>query len=202
MVNRVEVGNLSIAACLYELVDNEIAPGTGVASQDFWQALDAIVRDLGPKNRELLARRDRLQAQVDEWHRARKGHMDSAEYTAFLRDIGYLEPEPGVLRFRPQRSTRRSPPSRAPSLLCRSTTHAMRSTPPTRDGAACTMRFTAPMSSPSTMAPRRAPATIQCVARACSSGLRASWTRPHRYRRVVMPMSLRWSVPTGRVWRA
>ncbi len=95
MVNRVEVGNLSIAACLYELVDNEIAPGTGVASQDFWQALDAIVRDLGPKNRELLARRDRLQAQVDEWHRARKGHMDSAEYTAFLRDIGYLEPEPG-----------------------------------------------------------------------------------------------------------
>jgi len=94
MASRVEVGGLSIDERLYRLVRDEIAPGTGVKVDGFWQSLGAIVRDLGPKNRALLARRDRLQKQIDEWHLARSGQpFNRADYTAFLREIGYLVPE-------------------------------------------------------------------------------------------------------------
>jgi len=91
MANRVEVGGLRIDEQLYRLVRDEIAPGTGVKADDFWKSLGAIVRDLGPKNRALLAKRDRLQKQIDQWHLARSGQpFNRADYTAFLREIGYL----------------------------------------------------------------------------------------------------------------
>jgi len=94
MANRVEVGGLRIDERLYRLVRDEIAPGTGVKADDFWKSLGAIVRDLGPKNRALLAKRDRLQKQIDQWHLARSGQpFNRADYTAFLREIGYLVPE-------------------------------------------------------------------------------------------------------------
>ena len=94
MTNRIEVGGLKIDRRLYRLVEEEITPGTGIAPGSFWQSLGAIVRDLGPKNRELLAKRDRLQQQIDDWHIARSGQpFDRASYTAFLREIGYLVPE-------------------------------------------------------------------------------------------------------------
>ena len=73
MANRVEIGGLKIDERLYRLVRDEIAPGTGVKVDGFWKSLGAIVRDLGPKNRELLAKRDRLQMQIDQWHLARSG---------------------------------------------------------------------------------------------------------------------------------
>jgi malate synthase len=94
MVKRVEVGGLQIAAPLYELVEKEIAPGTGVVPEEFWVALGQMVRDLGPKNRALLEHRDQVQAQIDDWHRARKGQKNTTVYKAFLHDIGYLQPEP------------------------------------------------------------------------------------------------------------
>ncbi len=91
---RVELGQLSIARPLYELVANEIAPGTGVKPEKFWSALEAIVRDLGPKNRELLEKREALQSKLDEWHRQRKGqNIDLSEHRSFLLEIGYLMPE-------------------------------------------------------------------------------------------------------------
>jgi len=94
MASRVEVGGLRIDEPLYRLVRDEIAPGTGVKANDFWKSLGAIVRDLGPKNRALLAKRDRLQKQIDQWHLARSGQpFNRADYTAFLREIGYLVPE-------------------------------------------------------------------------------------------------------------
>jgi len=94
MASRVEVGGLRIDEQLYRLVRDEIAPGTGVKADDFWKSLGAIVRDLGPKNRALLAKRDRLQKQIDQWHLARSGQpFNRADYTAFLREIGYLVPE-------------------------------------------------------------------------------------------------------------
>src|SRR5262249_11750935 len=65
----------------------------------FWSGLAAIVRDLGPKNRALLAERDRLQSSIDRWHRERRGHpLDLAAYEGFLRDIGYLLPEASRVR--------------------------------------------------------------------------------------------------------
>lgn len=94
MSNRIEVGGLKVDRGLYQLVEEEIAPGTGIAPEKFWQSLGAIVRDLGPKNRALLAKRDRLQQQIDAWHIARSGQpFDIASYTSFLREIGYLVAE-------------------------------------------------------------------------------------------------------------
>ena len=93
MSDRVEVGGLQVARCLHDLVDDEIIPGTGVASEAFWHSLADIIRDLGPKNRALLDRRDRLQARIDAWHAERAAQpVDPAEYRAFLESIDYLLP--------------------------------------------------------------------------------------------------------------
>src|SRR4029434_9012782 len=93
MAHRVEVGGLRIDARLHRLVREEIAPGTGVKADSFWKSLGAIVSDLGLKNRELLAKRDHLQKQIDQWHLARMGQpFNVKDYTAFLREVGYLVP--------------------------------------------------------------------------------------------------------------
>jgi malate synthase len=91
---RVHAGGLDIDESLYGLVRDEVAPGTGVDPEAFWRALGAIVKDLGPKNRRLIEKRDALQAEIDGWHRARKDRpFDRKEYTEFLKAIGYLLPE-------------------------------------------------------------------------------------------------------------
>ena len=94
MSQRGEIGALRIDAALYALVRDEIAPGTGVKADGFWKSLGQIVKDLGPTNRALLAQRDRLQEQIDQWHRSRTGQpFNLKDYTAFLKEIGYLVPE-------------------------------------------------------------------------------------------------------------
>ncbi len=93
MTERVEAAGLKIAKPLYELVSNDIAPGTGVEPEAFWQALARIVSDLRPRNRELLAKRDALQAKIDAWHRDNRGSADREAYKRFLEEIGYLLPE-------------------------------------------------------------------------------------------------------------
>ena len=94
MANTVEVGGLKVDEGLYHLVQNEIAPGTGVEADAFWTSLGEIVADLGPKNREFLEKRDALQQQIDAWHLTRKGQpIDKETYQAFLTEIGYLVPE-------------------------------------------------------------------------------------------------------------
>ncbi|HLN85977.1 MAG TPA: malate synthase G, partial [Candidatus Limnocylindrales bacterium] len=94
MANRIEMGGLKIDERLYCLIRDEIAPGTSVKSGDFWKSLSAIVDDLGPKNRALLAKRDSLQSEIDRRYRARKGQpFNVREYAAFLKEIGYLVPE-------------------------------------------------------------------------------------------------------------
>ncbi|KZX59481.1 malate synthase G [Halioglobus sp. HI00S01] len=94
MTDRIQVGGLQIAPVLHTLLENDIAPGTGIAPADFWAALEAILADLAPKNRELLAKRDALQANIDAWHQANPGaDYDRDAYKAFLQEIGYLLPE-------------------------------------------------------------------------------------------------------------
>ncbi len=94
MRERIEAGGLCVDAELFELVKNEIAPGTGVDPDAFWTALGRIAADLGPGNRALLQERDAMQAKIDAWHRSRKGlPLDAEEYGAFLGEIGYLMPE-------------------------------------------------------------------------------------------------------------
>jgi malate synthase len=92
---RTTVHSLQVATNLYDFVNEQVLPGTGVDGAAFWAGFDAIVRDLAPKNQALLAERDRLQAEIDAWHRAHPGPItDMPAYRAFLEGIGYLVPVP------------------------------------------------------------------------------------------------------------
>ena len=94
MTERIEVYGLLVARALYDFINSEALPGTGVGEDQFWSGLDGLVRDLTPRNRALLAERDALQAKIDAWHRDRANRpADRAVYRAFLREIGYLVPE-------------------------------------------------------------------------------------------------------------
>ncbi|KUZ71478.1 malate synthase G [Burkholderia ubonensis] len=86
---------LQVADALSQFIENEALPGTGIDKAAFWRGFSALVHDLAPRNRELLAERDRLQQELDTWHRAHPGPVrDHAAYRAFLEQIGYLVPAP------------------------------------------------------------------------------------------------------------
>ena len=94
MSNVIEISGLRIDEQLYRLVQDEIAPGTGIDPGSFWAAFGKIVADLAPKNRALLDKRDDLQRQIDAWCVAQRGKpFDLGEYKSFLTEIGYLMPE-------------------------------------------------------------------------------------------------------------
>jgi|TARA_B110000967_G_scaffold210079_1_gene270337 malate synthase len=94
MTDFVNKAGLNVAAELATFVEDAALPGTGVSADAFWTGFSGIVHELGPKNRALLVKRSDIQAQVDEWHVARRGQdHDAVAYTDFLKEIGYLVPE-------------------------------------------------------------------------------------------------------------
>jgi malate synthase len=94
-MGRVEAGGLRVDRELHDFTVGEALPGTGISADTFWSGLGSIVRDLAPKVAELLKKRDALQEKIDAWHKARGGAgFDQAQYEAFLREIGYLQPPP------------------------------------------------------------------------------------------------------------
>jgi malate synthase len=94
MTEHVQVGGLQVAKVLFDFVNNEAIPGTGLTADTFWAGADKVIHDLAPKNKALLAKRDDFQARIDAWHQARAGVAhDAVAYKAFLQDIGYLLPE-------------------------------------------------------------------------------------------------------------
>lgn len=100
MTERVQVGGLQVAKNLFDFVNNEAIPGTGVDADKFWAEFDKIVHELAPRNRDLLAKRDAIQEKMDSWNRDQKGKpLDMAEYKAFLKEIGYLVDEPSEFRI-------------------------------------------------------------------------------------------------------
>ena len=99
MTARTTLHSLQVATSLYRFIEDRVLPGTGVSSETFWAGCDAIVRDLSPKNIALLAERDRLQTELDTWHRAHPGPIaDMPAYRAFLEGIGYLVPLPAGVK--------------------------------------------------------------------------------------------------------
>lgn len=93
MSKYVEIEGLRIDPALVDFLVKEVTPGTGVEPAHFWKGFAQILRDLAPKNRALLAKRDELQAKIDAWHKENRGKYDQAQYKEFLREIGYLLPE-------------------------------------------------------------------------------------------------------------
>lgn len=94
MTEHVQVGGLQVAKVLFDFVNNEAIPGTGLTAEQFWAGADKVIHDLAPKNKALLAKRDDFQARIDAWHQERAGQAhDAVAYKAFLQDIGYLLPE-------------------------------------------------------------------------------------------------------------
>jgi len=99
MTERTACHRLQVATDLYRFIEDQALPGTGVTSEAFWQGFDAIVHDLAPKNIALLAERERLQTEIDAWHRANPGPVTKpAAYRKFLEKIGYLVPVPANVK--------------------------------------------------------------------------------------------------------
>ncbi|MES2424951.1 MAG: malate synthase G, partial [Pseudomonadota bacterium] len=99
MTTRTPVHNLQVASELHQFIENDVLPGTGIDAAKFWAGFDAIVADLAPKNIALLAERDRLQTEIDGWHKANPGPIKGMKgYRKFLEKIGYLVPVPGKVK--------------------------------------------------------------------------------------------------------
>ena len=95
MTARTTVHGLQVATELHRFIEDQVLPGTGVEAAAFWKGFDQIVADLAPKNAALLKERDRIQAEMDAWHRANPGPLKKAKaYRKHLEKIGYLVPEP------------------------------------------------------------------------------------------------------------
>jgi malate synthase len=96
MTERTRLHGLEVATELFRFIEAKVLPGTGVDSTRFWRGFDAIVKDLAPKNAALLAERERLQKEIDVWHKTNPGPIrDLAAYRSFLEGIGYLVAQPG-----------------------------------------------------------------------------------------------------------
>ena len=94
MSDRIEKHGLKVSPALYAFIEKEALPKSGVDPDKFWAGFAALAVKLMPQNRALLAERDRLQAAIDQWHKAHAERpIDQAAYTAFLKEIGYLQPE-------------------------------------------------------------------------------------------------------------
>jgi malate synthase len=96
VTQTIRAEGLEIDRILYDFVNREAIPGSGLDAEHFWRGFAALVRRLSPRNAELLAKRDRLQSQIDAWHRQNPGAgFDRVRYREYLVDIGYLAPEQG-----------------------------------------------------------------------------------------------------------
>jgi malate synthase len=96
--DAVAAGGLRVVRALHDFVATEALPGTGIAPAAFWTGFEALLRDLAPRNRALLVKRDEMQAAIDAWHTTHRGQaFDQTAYQAFLREIGYLVPEPATV---------------------------------------------------------------------------------------------------------
>jgi malate synthase len=101
MNGRIQVAGLKVASVLHDFIEAEALPGSGVTAEEFWAGLAALIREFAPRNRQLLALREELQARIDDFHHAAAGRpLDPAGYERFLRKIGYLQPEPADFAIR------------------------------------------------------------------------------------------------------
>jgi malate synthase len=102
MADYIEKAGLSVAIVLADFIEQKALPGTGLDASAFWTGVSAIFARFVPTNKMVLQKRDELQAQIDDWHVARRGAaIDPAQYESFLREIGYLVAEPAPFAVTP-----------------------------------------------------------------------------------------------------
>ncbi len=101
MSQRITKGILHIDPQLYDFVENQLSPNTGVEMESFWSGFSDLVAELSPKNKQLLIVREQLQQQIDQWHldQGANTEIDQSAYQAFLEEIGYLSPEPSAFNI-------------------------------------------------------------------------------------------------------
>ena len=114
---RTEVNGLQVATILYDFINDQVLPGTGVDADTYWKGFADVVAELGPKNRALLAERDDLQAKIDEYHRANPGKPDFDAYKSFLTEIGYLVDAPAEFSITTQNVDREITDQAGPQLV-------------------------------------------------------------------------------------
>ncbi|ERN52965.1 malate synthase G [Alkalihalophilus marmarensis] len=93
MTKYLKVGNLQVAPVLYEFINKEALPQSGVNEQEFWSGLETLITEFAPGNKQLLEDREDLQQKIDNWHKENKETFDFNQYKTFLQEIGYLEPK-------------------------------------------------------------------------------------------------------------
>jgi malate synthase len=93
MTNFVKKGKIQVAQELYEFINSEALPGSGLDNEEFWSGFEAVIHELTPINNKLLATRDEIQNKLNTWHRENNENFDFGMYKSFLTEIGYLEPE-------------------------------------------------------------------------------------------------------------
>ncbi|MFJ2983456.1 MULTISPECIES: malate synthase G [unclassified Pseudomonas] len=112
------MNQLQVAPLLQRFIEDEVLPGTNIDASTFWQGFSTLVHDLAPRNRELLAERDRLQTELDTWHRQHPGPIaDMAAYQGFLRRIGYLVDTPEHVRITTSQVDREIAEQAGPQLV-------------------------------------------------------------------------------------
>jgi malate synthase len=125
MTEFLDRSGLSVDSRLADFIEARALSGTGLDTAKFWSDFAALLAKFAPENAALLAKRDDLQAQIDAWHEARAGQAhDAAAYQAFLREIGYLVPEPaafqvGTQNVDPEIATMAGPQLVVPALNAR-----------------------------------------------------------------------------------
>ncbi|MDB2666125.1 malate synthase G [Gammaproteobacteria bacterium] len=96
-------GSLSVSIKLDEFLTSEVLPDLNITSDHFWQSLEVIVQEFGPRNRELLGLREIIQQKIDDWHLSNKGQThDFKTYKSFLKEIGYLTEDKGAFTIETQ----------------------------------------------------------------------------------------------------
>ena len=92
MNQYVTQGGIKIARELHQFIEQEVLPGLELDADQYWANLETLLNEFGPRNKALLAKRDSMQLEIDNYHRASEGKaIVPGDYEQFLRRIHYLE---------------------------------------------------------------------------------------------------------------
>ena len=93
-MSTIDKNGLKVNSTLFDFINKEVIPKTGVKSDDFWNNFEKVVHELTPLNKNLIQKRENIQKKIDEWHKDKKGKdLDKKEYTEFLKSISYIVEE-------------------------------------------------------------------------------------------------------------